>query len=146
MLVSTGQPRDRGHRSECRGRSRVGKFSRVAAREKETQNVQTSGRATTTAATGSIHSNWLGLQLLLQQLAVAAGCCCSVLLHCGDESAPPEPMGHIPRRKKRISIITTYHYGRQCTYRWGVNMKTGRSLHFRPQWYLSFISRIEGLD
>ena len=34
-------------------------------------------------------------KLLLQQLAVTAGCCCGMLLYCGDESASPNKWGTV---------------------------------------------------
>ena len=38
---------------------------------------------------------WDYNKLLLQQLAVTAGCCCSMLLYCGDESASPNECGTV---------------------------------------------------
>ena len=38
---------------------------------------------------------WDYNKLLLQQLAVTAGCCCGVLLYCGDESASLNEWGTV---------------------------------------------------
>ena len=74
-----------------------------------------------------IISGWDYNKLLLQ-LAVAAGCCCRVLLYCGDESAPPNKWGIAQEEEE---FLTTYHNGRQCTHRWGLNIKTNCSLYLR---------------
>ena len=102
-----------------------------------------SAKKTTTAITATIHNNWLGLQLLLQhssyRVTVAAGCCCSVFLYCGDQSASPNKWSTAQEERRRI-------YGRQCTHCWGPNMNSSRSFHFLPQLYLSSVSRVEDLQ
>ena len=110
---------------------------------KETQNVPTSGRATATAAIlASVHNNWLGLQ----QTAAAACCCIAVT------RAPLRTNGVPPRKKERNFIPGNKVPLRTaiCTHRWGLNLKTNRSLHLRPQLYItllsSIISRVKDFD
>ena len=33
-------------------------------------------------------------------------------------------------------FLRAYHSGQKCKGRWGINMRSKRSLHFRPQWYM----------
>ena len=68
----------------------------VAASEKRDLKRTNKRRSHDDCVPASIRNNWLG-QLLLQHLGVAAGCCFSVLLYCGDEGAPPE-QGYSPER------------------------------------------------
>ena len=79
------------HRATPRPRKRIRVVEEEAARaiswgllpaRKETLNVPTSGRATTTAVPASMHNNWLGRQQTAATAASCyrAGCCFSVLL------------------------------------------------------------------
>ena len=61
---------------------------------------------------------------LLPPVADAACCCIAVT------RAPLRTTRHHPGRRKN-NFITRYHYGRQSTHRWGLNMRTNHSLHFK---------------